>query len=476
MNLLAPRLGLLGSMSFRARLVLAAAGAVAGALAVASLVAYFIVRDKLQSQVDSGLIAEANRVANSPFLVTPGFRPNQFFVHVPRPELGGAGGYIQLVSGSGQTFRSDAEPVALPVSRRDLGIADGTASRSFRDVRLQGIHERILTIQARQGLALQVAQPLTQADDATHTIGLWLLTIAALGVAIAALLGLAVARAALGPVRRLTETAERISETRDLRRRMSVYGGDELSRLSASFNRMLDALADAARAQRQLIADASHELRTPLTSLRTNIEVLLLQQGHGSNTETLLRDVVEELAEMSALVSALVELARGDDDALAAEEIQFDALIETTVDSARRRWPGLAFETDLETGFVLGDRRLLERMVGNLIDNAAKWSPAAGVVETTLRDGEFMVRDQGPGIAEEDLPHIFDRFYRSAKARSLPGSGLGLAIVKHAVDVHGGTVVAESAREGGALLRVRLPMTTVKREDGARVQTLTLPE
>ena len=463
-------------VTFRTRLVLISAGAVAAVVTVASIVVFFIVRGELLAQIDAGLVAQAESVAGSPHLVTPGFQPNQFFVHVPRPALGAAGGYLQVITAAGQSFRSEDEPFALPITAADLHVAGGRTQAGFTSTVLRGTRVRIYTMQARPGLALQVAQPLTQMDNEVHTIGIWLLVIGLSGIAAAAGLGLLVARATLVPVRRLTKVAEHVSQTRDLQSRIPVVGRDELTRLAVSFNRMLEELEEAARSQRQLIADASHELRTPLTSLRTNIEVLLLQQGTDDpSMRRLLHDVVEQLEEMSTLISELVELARSDEQTLIFEELQLDQIVDEALARTRRRYPAVAFTSNLQPCFVLGDPSSLSRALGNLLDNAAKWSPPAGVVEVELSDGELSVRDHGPGIDEGDVPYIFDRFYRSDRARGLPGSGLGLAIARQAVEALGGTIRLEAAERGGTIFRVKLPVTTVAGLLDGRTQKLMIP-
>jgi two-component system sensor histidine kinase MprB len=236
-----------------------------------------------------------------------------------------------------------------------------------------------------------------------------------------------------------------------------VTGKDELSRLALTFNEMLAALEESGRAQRQLVSDASHELRTPLTSLRTNIEVLAggreLPPG---DRDSLLRDVREQLEEMTVLVAELVELARGDTDRSEPEDVRLDLVAADAIERTRRNRPGVTFAPSLEPTVVRGVPASLDRAVGNLLDNAAKWSPPGGVVEVGVRDGQVTVRDHGPGIDQADLPHVFDRFYRSEAARALPGSGLGLAIVRQVAEAHGGTVVAEQPDSGGTLMRLAL--------------------
>jgi two-component system sensor histidine kinase MprB len=222
---------------------------------------------------------------------------------------------------------------------------------------------------------------------------------------------------------------------------------------------MLGALEDSAQAQRQLVSDASHELRTPLTSLRTNIEVLARDQAlPPGDREQLLQDVTDQLAEMTALIAELVELARGDQAPAEPEDVRLDLVTAEAIERTRRNRPGVTFDAALEETLIRGVPATIERAISNLLDNAAKWSPPGGRVEVTVRDGAVTVRDHGPGIAVDDLPYVFDRFYRAPAARGLPGSGLGLAIVRQVAEAHGGTVTAEPADGGGT--RLRLTLTT----------------
>ena len=307
------------------------------------------------------------------------------------------------------------------------------------------------------GLALQIARPLEEVDAALDRIKTLLILIAAVGIALAAGLGLVVSKALLAPVQRLTRTAEEVSETRDLSRRIDASGSDELSRLAATFNTMLGALEDSARAQRQLVSDASHELRTPLTSLRTNIEVLAKEEAlPPGEREQLLRDVTEQLTEMTALIAELVELARGDEVPAEPEDVRLDLVTAGAIERTRRNRPGVSFTPDLEETMIRGVPSTIERAISNLLDNAAKWSPPGGEIEVTVRDGDVVVRDHGPGIDADDLPFVFDRFYRAPSARGLPGSGLGLAIVRQVAEAHGGTVTAEPADGGGTVMRLSL--------------------
>jgi two-component system sensor histidine kinase MprB len=264
-------------------------------------------------------------------------------------------------------------------------------------------------------------------------------------------------------VTRLTRAAERVATTQDLAASIDVRRRDELGRLASSLNAMLAALDTSREQQRELIRDASHELQTPLTSLRTNVEVLAGRPGMPeTERRRLLADVSQQVAELTALMDNLVELAR-DSDTPTEEtaEIDFDRLATDAIDRARLRAPDVTIELDLEPTRVEGRRHQLERAVVNVLDNACKWSPPGGQVDVRLRNGTITVRDHGPGIDREDLPRVFDSFYRAPAARAMPGSGLGLAIVRRVVDAHGGSVALEPAPGGGTVARIHLPAAGV---------------
>jgi two-component system sensor histidine kinase MprB len=326
------------------------------------------------------------------------------------------------------------------------------------DATVQNVHLRVLTEQSNhRGWAIMLALPLHDVDTSLGRIRRILLGIAAAGIGIAVMLALLVTRTVLRPVRRLTEASEYVTETRDLTSRIEVSGDDELGRLATSFNTMLGALEESLRAQRQFVSDASHELRTPLTSLRTNIEVLASGRLPEGERDKLLADVVEQLDEMSTLVSELVLVARGDAPSGQREVVRLDELVLESVERARRNSPAVQFETSLYESTVEGVPAALERAVGNLLENAAKWSPPGGTVEVAVTDHEVRVRDHGPGIDESDVPFVFDRFYRAPSARNMPGSGLGLAIVRQVAEAHGGEVLVEHPAGGGTTMRLKLP-------------------
>jgi len=431
-------------MSFRARLALVAASAVALAIVAASFAIYFIVKNQLRAPIDDSLRSSADHILNSH---SPDDAARSIYHNTA--DLGGATGYPQAITPNGQAQLLPGATVQLPIDDRDREVAAGESREFLRDATVRGTHVRMITFPTGAG-AIQIIRPLTEVDHTLNRVETWLILIAGGGIAIAAGLGLLVARAALVPVRRLTATAETVTETGDLSQRIDASGRDEIARLADSFNAMLGALEESTRAQRQLVADASHELRTPLTSLRTNIEVLASDRTlPPGERERLLHDVIEQLGEMTTLISELIDLARGEQHVAEPEEVRLDLLAADVVERARRNQPKVTYVTNLQESTVHGVPSTLERAVANLLDNAAKWSPPGGDVEVGVHDGTVSVRDHGPGIDDEDLPYVFDRFYRSRAARGLPGSGLGLAIVRQVARAHGGTVVAEHAEGGG---------------------------
>jgi two-component system sensor histidine kinase MprB len=507
-------------MSFRRRITIASAAAVAIAVVLASLLTYLLTSNQLHRQVDSQLRNRARATARLLRFLSPGLKPlliergggafglavrglplpangapanrpgstpagapagtNDLFGKLPpRPDQ--VTGYQQVVGADGSILVRSARQLTLPVDAATRRLAKDGGQPLLRDAHVQGIHLRVLAEPFGDRRAIQLAQPLTEVDSLLSRLRLILVLLGVGGIALAALLGRLVAGAAVLPLKRLTRATEHVTETRDLSRRIDSVGEDEIGRLAASFNAMLDALErsmsalDASvHAQRQLVADASHELRTPVTSLRTNIEIL--QQAENMDAldrRRLLSDVVEQIEELTLLMNDLIDLARGEEPHASTEEMRVDLLVGEVVARARRHALRTPFLLELEPTIVTGVPARLERAVSNLIDNAVKYSPAGEPVEIALGREELTVRDHGAGISAQDLPHVFDRFYRGAEARGRPGSGLGLAIVRQVVDQLGGSVTAEPAPGRGTLMRVRLPgAETVDLADEPSADTL----
>jgi two-component system sensor histidine kinase MprB len=325
----------------------------------------------------------------------------------------------------------------------------------------------VIALPVSHGEAIVIAQSLVPTERTLNQLAVVLFLIGGAGILVAAAAGTAVARGGLAPVERLTSATERVATTGDLRP-IPVSGDDELARLTHSFNTMLGTVAESRERQRQLVADAGHELRTPLTSLRTNLELMLSASRSGTRNlpeqdrADIEEDIRGQLDELTQLIGDLVELARQDEPREQFERVELIDVVEHALDRARRRAGDIKFDVNLQPWVLTGDSSALERAVLNLLDNAVKFSQDGTAVHVRLYplgDGTaaLEVADAGPGIAESDLPKVFDRFYRSPEARTLSGSGLGLAIVKHAAERHGGAVYAARAPEGGALLTMRLP-------------------
>ena len=494
-------------MSFRRRITLVSAAAVAIAVVLASLLTYLLTSHQLHSQVDAQLRdrgrestrllrfldeggIQTHRAGTETFglalgasatgrsggsrTTTPSHSSNGTggtsagatnpFGNLP-PEPDQVRGYQQVVGANGAIIVRSARGISLPVDAATRRLAADGGASFFTNANVDGTDLRILAEPLGSGRAVQYAQPLTEVDSLLRRLRLILALLDIGGIALAALLGRLVAGAAVLPLKRLTQATEHVARTRDLSGRIELTGVDELGRLASSFNAMLDALEQSmsaldasVHAQRQLVADASHELRTPVTSLRTNIEIL--QQAHDmepDERQRLLADVVEQIGELTLLMNDLIELARGEEPSTDTEDIRFDVLVGDVAERTRRNSPETPLLLELAPTLLAGVPGRLERAVANLLDNAVKYSPSGEPVEIELHGKELTVRDHGPGISTEDLAHVFDRFYRGAESRGRPGSGLGLAIVRQVVRQHGGSVTAEPAAGGGTLMRVRLP-------------------
>ncbi|MFF8384780.1 sensor histidine kinase [Streptomyces kanasensis] len=457
------------ALPLRSRLALLTALAVAVAVAAVSVAAWLLTRGQLLQELDRSLentrapkeqLAEALVACRVGVSAEPSAQDRPGFA------------YTQLVGADGERCVARYSlPVA--VGAEDLAVARGDAPEALHTSRTDGgqtvrVHtvREVVTVPGsgqRVTVAVSLARPLTEVDAALGRLALLLTALAGIGVVGAGAAGLWVARAGLKPVDRLTDAVEHVARTEDLTVRIPVEGEDEIARLSRSFNAMTAALASSRDRQAQLIADAGHELRTPLTSLRTNVELLARSEETGraipvDDRRALMASVKAQMTELAALIGDLQELARP--DAAAAGRLEVVALHEvlgTALGRARLRGPELVFTPDVRPWYVRAEPAALERALVNVLDNAVKFSPPGGEVEVRLVDGVLTVRDHGPGIPAGELPHVFERFWRSPSARSLPGSGLGLSIVARTVRQAGGEVALSPAEGGGTRAEIRLP-------------------
>ncbi|MFI0418527.1 sensor histidine kinase [Spongiactinospora sp. 9N601] len=449
--------------TLRSRLTVLVAVAVALAIAVCAVACWIIVRGEMLKHLDRGLQGPptpegARKRAQDIAMILEhcadprAAKGDPLRAYVPPLQ------FIYAADGR----RCVLSPGGLPVTAADRAIA-AHGGKMIKDATTDtGMAVRVKTQQIAPGVAVMESRSLAELHSTLARLAGLLASIAALGALGAASVGLLISRTALRPVGKLTGAVEHVGRTGDLTTRIPVEGTDEIARLGAAFNSMTSALTRSRDRQRRLIADAGHELRTPLTSLRANIDLLLRSEHTGRAIDPaakrrLLGSLKAQFEELSTLVGDLLQLARPEGDHKPGEPIAFHDLVSVAVARARLRAPTVHVTADLSTWHVTGHAPTLSRAVMNLLDNAVKFSPPGGTVEVRLREGRLSVRDHGPGVPAEDLEHVFDRFWRSPTARSLPGSGLGLAIVAQAARDVGGEAGMANAQGGGAEAWISLP-------------------
>ncbi|MFD0439857.1 HAMP domain-containing sensor histidine kinase [Streptomyces chartreusis] len=471
------------SLPIRSRLALLVAAAVAFAVAAVSVTCWFIVQGRLYDQVDDDL-QQARMKPGQDIEMSSALSD---CTQTPQDTQPFRNLYSQVVKPDGTPCVTDSSVGAIKVTQADKDvIKEGSSGDGIiRDGTAEdGTPLRVMTIPQlaqnratgeRSYVAVTVAVSLKGTKSTLNDLSLILLLVSGVGVLGAGAAGLAVARAGLRPVDKLTEAVEHVARTEDLNIRIPVEdeAEDEVARLSRSFNSMTSALASSRELQQQLIADAGHELRTPLTSLRTNIELLTRSEETGrpipeADRKALLASVKAQMTELAALIGDLQELSRSEGQR--GERVQVISLedtVEAALRRARLRGPELTITADIQPWYVRAEPAALERAVVNILDNAVKFSPEAGTIEVALHDGVLTVRDHGPGIPADELPYVFDRFWRSPSARALPGSGLGLSIVARTVEQAGGNVALSQAEGGGTMATLRLPGAPTPPPDSA---------
>jgi two-component system sensor histidine kinase MprB len=438
--------------------------AVASAVAITGIAAYLITTFAIYDQLDRELLAVADLTTH--------------WIAGDAESLGGlnsealatANVTVMLVRSDGRMISPTGDGARLETTAAELAIARtqmGTSART--GVASNGETYRIVAVPLADKsptdkdvvrYALVLGRPLGPTDQILRILAFSLLTFGLLAVLLAGAIGWVIARSGLRPIQRLTEAVTRVTET-DLLEPIEPGGMDELTDLTGSFNTMMRSLHSSRERQRRLIADAGHELRTPLTSLRTNVELLIADDRQGMLPEgargEILRDIAAQLGEFTQLIGDLVHLSRDDRVQAHPEPIDLRDVVNNAATRAKRRGPGLIFDIELEPLYLVGEPDSLERAITNLLDNAVKFSPPGGRIKVRLIGDRLRISDEGPGVADSDLPHVFDRFYRSDKARNTPGSGLGLSIVAQTIKSHGGWVKAGRSASGGAEFTVRLP-------------------
>jgi two-component system sensor histidine kinase MprB len=437
------------------------AAAVAVAVVLVSGTAWFLLRAELRDNIVQDLQQQAGPLVNKVDPATLQSPPAWL-----RPDVSTLFG---VVSTNGHSKRPKFQAQALPVNSTDIQVALGAAPLQVRDVYLDKVHYLMLTEHSTRGDAVQFAADLTTVDATLDKFAVLLGGAGLLAIVIAAAFGYGFTVAGLRPVYRVAGAAAHVAETQDLRAAVPIARREtaEVASVAASMNRMLTALGMAREAQRQLVEDASHELATPLTSLRTNIDLLLRAERSpdrklaGEDKLKLLSDVEAQMGELDHLIEEVVELARDPGSTDEATELDLASVVRSAVSRARTRSPEVSFTLTDQPIMVFGKRSGLERAVLNLLDNAAKWSPPDYPVRVDARyEGglaDIVVADRGPGVPSVDQERVFERFYRTAEARSMPGSGLGLAIVRQVVAAHGGRAWLSPRPAGGTEAHIQLP-------------------
>jgi two-component system, OmpR family, sensor histidine kinase MprB len=442
-------------VTFRSRVITATVAAAAIAVLLACFASFLTTRNSLIHSVDESLSAESTQM-----------RSNGTLIHI--------GSFLILPSG--QVVGNGASGIHVDTTLLD--VAKGKSPAIYRTVSIGSNNYRELIVPlpantvgtcpgGNQCIVKTTSAELfiTDIDGQVNELRSLIRTLAfvAIGGLLLALgLGLFLARTALRPLEQVTNEIETVAETNDLGYRLTEGDDDELGRLRRVFNRLLSTVESSQILQRQLVVDASHELRTPLTSLRTNAQVLSrAQELNPDDLRQLTDDMVTQVDELASLVTDLGELSRGERSEGAVETLRLDECLDECVDTARTyaRIKEITIDVHVESSNVLGRRDRLERAISNLLTNAIKFTPQGGRILVDSHAGTISVSDSGPGIDEADLPFIFDRFWRSASARSLPGSGLGLSIVAQVVaELQGSVSVDRDPILGGARFTITLPM------------------
>jgi two-component system sensor histidine kinase MprB len=436
------------SLSLRWRVMLLAMSMVAMVVVLMGVAVYAVVSRALYDDIDNQLHSRARLLIESGSLAAD---PGKAIEGTAYSDVN-----AMLVNPGRSIYTANQQGQVLPLGEPEKDVVQGALLMSLRTAN----HQRVLAVHLTNGSSLLISKSLAPTSQVLKRLGTVLLIVGGLGVAVAAVAGGAVARAGLRPVAKLTEAAERVARTDDLRP-IPVFGSDELARLTEAFNMMLRALAESRERQARLVTDAGHELRTPLTSLRTNVELLMASMVPGAprlpedEMADLRADVIAQIEELSTLVGDLVDMTRDDAGGVIHEPVEVSDVVERSLERVRRRRNDIEFDVAVTGWQVYGDAAGLARAVLNLLDNAAKWSPPGGRVGVRLTQidpthAELVVSDRGPGIPPQERRLVFERFFRSTIARGMPGSGLGLAIVKQVVLKHGGLLRVEDTVPGGS--------------------------
>lgn len=442
-------------MNLRTRFALIAGALVFVLATVMSVGAYRIASAQLENQVQTSLEQRISRILN--IMDRPNFSWNDSFGPGPVNQAimqTEVDAITQVVLPNGQILGRREYP-QLPIESADKALSFGGDRVNESSTIIEGHTFRTMTVLANDGSLIQVAKDTQILIDARNGMRTWFPLFAALAVMVSAVIGWLFAGRVSKPIEDLALAANDIAQTQDLERRIKVSGSDEVARLSTSFNTMLTALNKSMNRQRQLVQDASHELRTPLTSLRANSELLERASVSDADRAAILADMRAEIDELTALSTELSALAIDQKAAEFPIDTDLAAIADEIATRAARRG-GAAVSVHVTDDVMVQARpHQLERAISNLVDNAIKFSGGSSEVEIHVGAKRVEVRDHGPGISDEDKPHVFDRFYRATATRSMPGSGLGLSIVSQFAEDHNASAYVLDNVGGGVIVGIQ---------------------
>lgn len=453
-------------MSLRLRLTLLYSTLVGGILLIFGAAVYILSTVILLNQVDDMLAATVRDIVNVTQVNAIG-QVNT--ISLPALDLT-ANTYVQVWGRDGK-LKSTSPGISAMVHPLDpVGLQ--SKQPTYRENTINGIHLRVLSVPLKVGdhpvAVLQVATSLTVVDAARGNLMNILFASAIIAAALAALGSWLVLGRTLAPLRTVTETAQAINRADDLSRRIPYSGlaNDEIGSLIESFNQTLERLENLFTSQQRFLADVSHELRTPLTVIKGNVDLMRRMK---QLDEESLSSIDQEAGRLTRLVGGLLLLAQAESGKLSLnlKAVELDTLLLEVFHEMRVLASGKVQMkmTDIDQVQVNGDRDRLKQVLLNLVGNAIQYTPQGGEVFLSLakigEQARIVVRDTGPGIPAEDLPFIFERFYRAEKSRTrskTSGFGLGLSIAQWIVENHGGTIKVESKEGQGTTFAIWLPL------------------
>ncbi len=457
-------------MSIRLRLTLLYSAILALTLIVFSAILYAIQSQATWNALQATLARQAEeyalterRMPMHPDLMMPAMMPSR-------------GRWTQLRNPDGTVIARtpDLGDTTLPLSDAGLRAAQG-GKAWLETAQVEGepllIYSQPVVVQDQIVRIVQIANPIAEREQALTSLRLILAATSGLAILAAFAIGWWLAGITLRPIHQIAQTAQAIGAERDFSRRVQHAGpNDEIGQLATTFNTMLTELESAYRqverslqAQRRFVADASHELRTPLTTIRGNIELLRHDTlSDAAERNDILTDTQHEIERLIRLVNQLLLLARADASrTLRGEPLPIQPLLDDVCRQVALLAPHRTIRCDTPADVTaLGDSDALKQVLLILVDNALKHTPAHATISLTAARTDahvtISVRDTGPGIAPDLLPHIFERFFRADASRSGGGAGLGLAIAKELVEAQGGTLSVSSREGQGSVFTITL--------------------